>query len=243
MKRLELTIASLALLPLLAGCTAASPSTKSAPSPAGPTLESSASLAPAAPTRTILVPHVKGKTATGAKWRLETAGFKVKVTWVRDSRTRGRVISQKPSGGKAQPGSTIRLTVSTGSGPTPAPEPDTVAPSASSASDKAAARAFQNHTSGVRLTGAGVVSKVLSDDNDGSRHQRFILRLASGQTLLVAHNIDIAPRLPSLQSGDSVEFNGIYEWSSQGGTIHWTHHDPSGQHPTGWLKYNGSTYK
>ncbi len=59
-----------------------------------------------------------------------------------------------------------------------------------------------------QVTGGGVVDKILADDNDGGRHQRFILRLGSGQTLLVAHNIDIAPRLPSLAAGDSGRVQG-----------------------------------
>ena len=109
--------------------------------------------------------------------------------------------------------------------------------------DDAAARAFSENKSGIQLTGEGTVTRVLADDNDGSRHQRFILRLASGQTLLVAHNIDIAPRVPSLSAGDSVAFRGVYEWNSEGGTVHWTHHDPSGDHTAGWLKHNGSTYQ
>jgi len=87
------------------------------------------------------------------------------------------------------------------------------------------------------------VSRILSDDNKGSRHQRFILRLSSGQTLLVAHNIDLAPRINNLQNGDSVQFYGEYEWNSTGGVIHWTHHDPGGQHVGGWLEHNGRKYK
>jgi Protein of unknown function (DUF3465). len=50
----------------------------------------------------------------------------------------------------------------------------------------------------------------LPDDEQGSRHQRFILRLASGRTLLVAHNIDLAPRIDGLQVGDQVAFSGEY---------------------------------
>lgn len=109
--------------------------------------------------------------------------------------------------------------------------------------DDAVASAFRDQTSGVQVTGEGVVAKILADDNDGSRHQRFILSLPSGQTLLVAHNIDVAPRIASLEPGDSVEFSGVYEWNSKGGLIHWTHHDPSGQHQAGWLKNDGETYQ
>ncbi|MDA3935332.1 MAG: DUF3465 domain-containing protein [Actinomycetota bacterium] len=111
------------------------------------------------------------------------------------------------------------------------------------ATDEAIANAFAEKQNDVQVTGAGVVTRVLSDDNDGSRHQRFILKLQSGQTLLIAHNIDIATRLDSLAPGDVVSFNGVYEWNSEGGTIHWTHHDPDGQHPGGWLQYNGKTFQ
>lgn len=115
--------------------------------------------------------------------------------------------------------------------------------SASPPTDQSIASAFQNHESGVQVVGEGLVERVLSDDNDGSRHQRFILRLASGQTLLVAHNIDLAPRLDSLATGDIVKFNGVYEWNTKGGVIHWTHRDPAGQHAEGWLQHNGMIYK
>ena len=83
----------------------------------------------------------------------------------------------------------------------------------------------------------------LSDDEDGSRHQRFIIALRSGQTLLVAHNIDIAPRIASLREGDVVRFSGVYEWNEKGGVIHWTHRDPNGLHAGGWLSHNGQTYR
>ena len=84
---------------------------------------------------------------------------------------------------------------------------------------------------------------LLSDDNEGSRHQRFILELGNGQTLLVAHNIDLAPRIDRLQKGDTVEFFGEYEYTDKGGVIHWTHHDPQKRHVDGWLKHQGSTYQ
>ena len=109
--------------------------------------------------------------------------------------------------------------------------------------DEIFANAFEQEKSGIQAEGEGIVIKILPDDNDGSRHQRFILRLDSGQTLLIAHNIDLAPRVSSLSKGDAVAFYGVYEWNSKGGVIHWTHHDPSGRHVPGWLQHNGETYQ
>jgi hypothetical protein len=103
--------------------------------------------------------------------------------------------------------------------------------------------AYANRESGVQVSGEGTVSRILDDDEDGGRHQRFILRLDSGQTLLIAHNIDLAPRIDSLQVGDAVAFNGVYEWNDRGGVIHWTHHDPQGQHEAGWLQHRSRTYQ
>ena len=59
----------------------------------------------------------------------------------------------------------------------------------------------------------------------------------------MAHNIDLSPRIENLKKGDVVEFFGEYEYSPQGGVMHWTHHDPRGHHTDGWLKHQGKTYK
>jgi len=103
--------------------------------------------------------------------------------------------------------------------------------------------AYQNRQSDVQVRGWGTVLRVLPDDLDGSRHQRFILELDAGPSLLVAHNIDLAPRVDGLNRGDIVEFYGEYEWNSKGGVIHWTHHDPNRRHIDGWLKHRGRTYQ
>ena len=102
---------------------------------------------------------------------------------------------------------------------------------------------FTNQESNVQVKDVGTVIRLLDDDEVGDRHQRFILELESGQTLLVAHNIDIAPRLDGLAVGDTVGFYGEYIYSDKGGTIHWTHHDPRGRHVSGWLEWNGERYK
>jgi len=103
--------------------------------------------------------------------------------------------------------------------------------------------AFQNRRSDVQVKGTGQVVRLLPDDLEGSRHQKFILRVSDNLTVLVSHNIDLAPRINSLSRGDRVEFNGEYEWSKKGGVIHWTHHDPAGRHEDGWLEHQGRRYQ
>jgi hypothetical protein len=103
--------------------------------------------------------------------------------------------------------------------------------------------AFENQQSDIQIQGNGVVTRILSDDLEVPRHQRFILRISPQQTVLVAHNIDVAERVPDLQIGGFVEFYGEYEWNVEGGVIHWTHHDPDGGHIAGWLKYAGNIYQ
>jgi len=108
--------------------------------------------------------------------------------------------------------------------------------------DQILKNAFDNKQSNLQVYGNGTVTRILSDDNDGSRHQRFILTLSSGQTLLISHNIDIALKIDTLKVNAIVEFYGEYEWNSQGGVIHWTHDDPNGKHKDGWLKHEGIKY-
>lgn len=116
----------------------------------------------------------------------------------------------------------------------PAPGPETGAPTASS-SEAAIARFFAEHRSGELVEVEGVVERVLSDDRAGSPHQRFIVRLANGMTLLVAHNIALATRV-DVEPGDRVRLRGEYAWNPEGGVIHWTHPDPDGDHPAGWIR-------
>ncbi len=96
--------------------------------------------------------------------------------------------------------------------------------------------------SGVMVSTVGNVTRILKDDNDGSRHQRFLVEVSEGLTLLVAHNIDLAPRVP-LQIDDRVSMYGQYEWNHKGGVLHWTHHDPNKRHPEGWIMHQGKKYQ
>jgi hypothetical protein len=105
-----------------------------------------------------------------------------------------------------------------------------------------AEEAFQGRRSGVMVEGVGKVTRILADDREGSRHQRFILLLESGQTLLVSHNIDLAERVP-IRPGDRLELRGQYEWNDRGGVVHWTHHDPEGRRNGGWIRLGDREYR
>ncbi|MFN7960979.1 MAG: DUF3465 domain-containing protein [Thermoanaerobaculia bacterium] len=103
-------------------------------------------------------------------------------------------------------------------------------------------RALAGHLRDVWVEGSGEVTRLLPDDNQGSRHQRFLLRLEDGQSLLVAHNLDLAPRVP-VAEGDEVEFRGQLEWNDHGPLVHWTHHAPDSHHTGGWLRHQGQLYQ
>ncbi len=100
---------------------------------------------------------------------------------------------------------------------------------------------FQSRRSGVEIETAGRVVRVLPDDREGARHERFLVRI-EGVSVLVAHNLDLAPRVP-LEAGDSVQLRGEYEWNAKGGVIHWTHRDPDGRHDAGWIRHEGRLYQ
>jgi hypothetical protein len=102
---------------------------------------------------------------------------------------------------------------------------------------------YQQHQRDVQVEVTGHVISLLPDDLKGQQHQRFIIELASGHTLLIAHNIDLAPRIIGLKTGDDVTVYGEYEWNKKGGVIHWTHHDPANRHPHGWIKHQGQLYQ
>ncbi|MEX0621457.1 MAG: DUF3465 domain-containing protein [Candidatus Woykebacteria bacterium] len=112
--------------------------------------------------------------------------------------------------------------------------------------------AFKNKLSGVTLVANGKVFKILGDDHKGTHHQRFVIKVPSGRTLLVSHNLERAYR-PEIKIGDEVEVKGTYVWNKYGGLLHNTHHDDRNdcekvvgdkivcgpKHDDGWIVFVG----
>ena len=151
------------------------------------------------------------------------------------------------------------LLVAAGCGPVAAPPPKTAsAPPRSAAPLQAPSleradatfpeleRAHRDRESNVWVEGGGVVTRILRDDTKRPRHQRFVVKVGDGPdafTVLVAHNIDLAPRVP-FKKGDAIAFRGEYVWNEQGGVVHWTHRDPKGgKNSGGWIRWRDFVYR
>ncbi|ANO49930.1 DUF3465 domain-containing protein [Woeseia oceani] len=102
-------------------------------------------------------------------------------------------------------------------------------------------RQFGKQDSGLWVEGIGTVCRLLPDDKDGDHHQRLILDMRNGTTLLLVHNIEIAEKVP-LGVGDRIRFRGVYEWNDLGGLVHWTHTDPFQIEKGGYIRYRTRDY-
>ena len=108
--------------------------------------------------------------------------------------------------------------------------------------ETALGQAHDQQLSDVLVQGEGRVKLVMGDDTRGSRHQHLLIEVPQGFTVKLAHNIDLAPRVPAVV-GESLEFRGVYEFNEKGGVVHWTHKDPDGKHPGGWIRHRGRVYE
>ena len=85
------------------------------------------------------------------------------------------------------------------------------------------------------------VVQVLPDEVSANQHQKWMVKLANGRTLLCVYNIDITQRVP-IQVGDTVSMGGQYIFTHAGGLIHWLHADPRAERPNGYVDLNGTRY-
>ena len=107
-------------------------------------------------------------------------------------------------------------------------------------------QAFKAQQSERQVQGCGTIIKALPDDNKGSRHQKILIELDGirpRQSILLVHNIDLAPRVAKVTKGTALKFYGEYVYNDKGGLVHWTHHDPAARHQGGWIESSGVRYQ
>jgi Protein of unknown function (DUF3465) len=106
--------------------------------------------------------------------------------------------------------------------------------------------AWRAQRSQVEVTASGSVARLLGLRRGPSGlHEGFLMHLRGdaghGLTVRVEDNVDITGEIP-LAEGDAVEVRGEYVYDSRGGVIHYTHHDPRGRHPAGYVRVGEKTF-
>lgn len=72
-------------------------------------------------------------------------------------------------------------------------------------------------------------------------HEAFDVATQAGP-LQVVDNVSIAPECP-VQSGDRIEISGqMVHDRGKPPVVHWTHHDPAGRRPGGFIRLHGRLY-
>lgn len=154
----------------------------------------------------------------------------------------GYLTQQSRSPAPAAPGPT--------SGPVSEPRVDTPAHTTPRSAqptltldDGGIAELFRNQESDSWVEATGRVTRLLADDTDGERHQKFLMAVSNEITVLVSHNIDAAPRVP-VREGEYVRLRGEYEYTDKGGVVHFTHKPKfKRKAPGGWIEHAGTRYE
>lgn len=123
--------------------------------------------------------------------------------------------------------------------------PATTTGSFVTANNPAICQAYDAGTSHVEVVADGTVTRDLGLRRGRSgTHEGYLLRLNGGcnDVLKVETNIDLTGPI-TIRVGDRAIVKGEYEWTRLGGVLHWTHHDPSGRHPGGFVQVEGHTYQ
>jgi len=114
------------------------------------------------------------------------------------------------------------------------------------AANGAVYQAWAQHRSRVEVTASGSVARILGTRSGPSgNHEGFLVHLRGaeghGLTVRVEDNVDITGPIP-LKTGDEVEVRGEYVYDQRGGLIHYTHLDPRGRHPGGYVRVGKIVY-
>lgn len=101
---------------------------------------------------------------------------------------------------------------------------------------------FEQGRTGVWVSGHGTVAQLIGDETiAGVAHQRMTVTVNGSLDLIVRHSTQNSGRVP-VEPGDTIAFQGRYEWSGRGGLIGLTHHDPEQPGEGGWIRHDGTTY-
>ena len=101
--------------------------------------------------------------------------------------------------------------------------------------------AHRYRQTGIMAEVDGTVARILMDDKEDQRNQKFTIRLTNGQMVLVIHDQEAAGRVP-VSFGDTVLVRGEYVWTETGGTLRHTQRDYSAQRLHGWIDHKGERY-
>jgi hypothetical protein len=107
--------------------------------------------------------------------------------------------------------------------------------------------AWRTGRSHLELTASGSVARTLGLRRGPSgMHEGFLLHLRGsagrGLTIRVEDNVDLTGPIP-MAAGDDVEVRGEYVYDERGGLIHYTHLDPRGRHPGGYVRVHDKVYQ
>ncbi|HIP75819.1 MAG TPA: DUF3465 domain-containing protein [Psychromonas hadalis] len=102
---------------------------------------------------------------------------------------------------------------------------------------------FNNQRGGEMVSSLGRIIKLLEDQTSPYLAQLILIRLNSGQKLIIKHNLKASTKIADLKVGEMIKFKGVYRWNSRGGMVVSTFENK--QHPkrSGWVKFADKTYQ
>lgn len=86
------------------------------------------------------------------------------------------------------------------------------------------------------------VTKLMPDDNDGSRHQRFYAKLSDNSEVYIVYSLEYGRVRVPVNVGSIIGVGGEYRWTKFGGLLHWVHEDHRDQRPDGYVEVRGVRY-
>jgi len=99
--------------------------------------------------------------------------------------------------------------------------------------------AFAEGRTGIWVSGHGTVVRPLGSD---AASQRFLVRISDELSIVLRHQIGDAGPVPA-DRGDTIAFQGRYEFHGGGGEIILTHADSAQPGGGGWVMHQGDRFE